>query len=108
MRKMTTFRSKNELVYDALKNAILQCELKPGSRLVIDELAAELGVSQIPVREALRQLEANGFVIFEPHVGVAVTEIKANVVSEIFNLLEAMETISGRVASQRMTEANFA
>jgi DNA-binding GntR family transcriptional regulator len=107
MPKMMVFRSKKDLVYDALRTAILQCEIKPGSRLVIDELAAELGVSQIPVREALRLLEADGFISFEPHVGAAVTDIKANVVSEIFNLLEAMETISGRAACPRMTDADL-
>lgn len=106
MRKIAAFRSKNELVYASLRHAILQSELKPGSRLVIDELAAELGVSQIPVREALRQLEADGFVTFQPYVGATVTEIKASVISEIFNLLEAMEIISGRAACQRMTEAD--
>jgi DNA-binding GntR family transcriptional regulator len=107
MPKIPAFQSKKDLVYEALRTAILQCELKPGSRLVIDDLAAELGVSQIPVREALRQLEANGFVTFEPYVGAAVTEIKASVISEIFNLLEALETISGRGACQRMNDANF-
>src|SRR5258708_15837057 len=107
MRKIAKVRSKNEMVYASLGAAILRSELQPGARLVIDELATELGVSQIPVREALRQLEADGFVTFEPYVGCTVTEIIANVVAEIFDMLEAMETISGRAACQRMTEADF-
>lgn len=107
MRKIAKVRSKNEMVYASLRTAILRSEVQPGSRLVIDELATELGVSQIPVREALRQLEADGFVTFEPYVGATVTDIKASVVSEIFDMLEAMETISGRAACQRMTDADF-
>ena len=108
MRKIAKVRSKNEMVYASLRTAILRSELKPGSRLVIDELATELGVSQIPVREALRQLEADGFVTFEPYVGATVTEIKASVVTEIFDMLEAMETISGRAACQRINDNDLA
>src|SRR5258708_31316418 len=104
MRKIAKVRSKNEMVYASLRTAILRSEIEPGSRLLIDELATELGVSQISVREALRQLEADGFVTFEPYVGATVTDIKASVVTEIFDMLEAMETISGRAACQRITD----
>ena len=55
------FRSKNEIVYQQLRKSIIQGDFKPGTRLVIDQLALELGVSQIPIREAVRQLEADGF-----------------------------------------------
>ncbi len=103
MQPIKTFRSKNELVYAALRSAILQGELEPGKRLVIDELAVELGVSQIPVREALRQLEADGFVTIAPYIGATVTPIEGANISEIFGLLEAMEIISGRAACIHMT-----
>lgn len=99
-----TFRSKNELVLDALRGSIIRGELKPAARLVIDELAAEMGVSQIPIREALRQLEAEGFVTFEPYVGATVTEINTGLVTEIFALLEAMEIICSRIACQQMSD----
>jgi DNA-binding GntR family transcriptional regulator len=101
---MVEFRSKQELAHDFLRVAILRGDLEPGSRLVIDELASRLGISQIPVREALQQLQAEGFVVIEPHVGARVTEIDAGLVTEVFELLEAMEVISGRAACQRMSE----
>ena len=104
MRQIQPIRSKNELVYASLRAAIIHGELAPGSRLVIDELANELGVSQIPVREALRQLEADGFVTSKPHVGATVTDIQASLITEIFGLLEAMEVISGRAACERLNE----
>jgi DNA-binding GntR family transcriptional regulator len=104
MRQIKTFRSKKEFVYDALRVAILEGDLEPGARLVIDDLAMELGVSQIPVREALQQLQADGFVTIEPYIGTKVTEIDAGLVREVFDLLEALEVISGRAACLRMSE----
>ncbi len=99
-----SFKSKNEAVYDMLRQAIIQGEYEPGSRLVIDDLAASMGVSQIPIREALRQLEADGFITIEPYVGATLTEINANFIFEIFALLESLEVISSRVACRCMSE----
>ncbi len=107
MRQIEPVRSKNELVYMSLKTAIIQGELQPGSRLVIDELATMLGVSQIPVREALRQLEADGFVTIQPHVGTTVTEIQASLLTEVFGLLEALEMISCRAACERLGDRDW-
>ena len=98
------FRSKNEVVYDVLRQSIIQGEYEPGTRLVIDELSASLGVSQIPIREAMRQLEADGFVTIEPYVGATITEINADFIFEIFALLESMEVTCSRTAARCMTE----
>jgi DNA-binding GntR family transcriptional regulator len=102
------FRSKKEFAYDALRDAILEGQLGPGTRLVIDELAADLGVSHIPVREALQQLQADGFVTIEPYVGARVAEIDASLIREVFDLMEALEVISGRAACLRMSEDSLA
>lgn len=107
MQQIQPIRSKNELVYASLRAAIIHGELAPGTRLVIDELAGELGVSQIPIREAMRQLEADGFIVSKPHVGATVTDIHASLIIEIFGLLEAMEVISGRAACTRLDEADW-
>ena len=104
MHSVKPFRSKKEFAYDALRDAILEGQLGPGTRLVIDELSAELGVSQIPVREALQQLQSDGFVIIEPYVGARVTEINASLICEVFDLMEALEVISGRAACLCMSE----
>src|SRR5690242_5219433 len=94
------FRSKKDAVLDALRTAIIKGAFKPGARLVIDELAAHFGTSAIPVREALQQLQAEGLVIIQPYAGATVTLIEANLIVEIFELLEAFELISGRAACQ--------
>jgi DNA-binding GntR family transcriptional regulator len=103
-----TFRSKPKVVYDMLREAIIRGEYKPGDRLVIDEVAAQLGVSPIPVREAVRQLEADGLIVFEPYSGATVTQLSPKLIFEIFALLEALEVICGRRACACMTEAELA
>jgi DNA-binding GntR family transcriptional regulator len=107
MRNLSTFKTKKDLVYDHLRSEILRGTFAPGERIVIDGLASQLGVSQIPIREALQQLQAEGFVEMEPHIGPRVTEIHASLICEIFQLLEALEVISGRVACQRMSSVNL-
>lgn len=107
MQPIKSFRSKNELVYQTIRDAILSSELRPGTRLVIDELAATLEVSQIPVREALRQLEADGFVIIKPYTGATVTSVQVSQVYEIFGLLESMEVISSQRVCEIATEGQL-
>jgi DNA-binding GntR family transcriptional regulator len=107
MTDKTIFRSKNEHIYELLKHKILQGELKPDQPLVIDVLAKELGASPIPIREALRQLEANGFVHIEPYIGAKVTAIHQGSITEVFSMLRAMEIISGRAACELMSDAEI-
>lgn len=101
------FKSKKDIVYDHLQTAILRGDYQPGERLVIDRLAAEFGVSQIPIREALQQLQSERFVVIEPHVGPRVANIEAGLIYEIFQLLQAFETISCRAACRSMTDADL-
>ena len=98
---------KADLAYDSLRSAILDGRLQPGARVVIDGLAKQLGVSRIPVREALKRLEADGFVAVEPHVGVRITDISVDSIHEIYAVKEALEIISGRAACQRMSEGDL-
>ncbi|PIE32602.1 hypothetical protein CSA56_14960 [candidate division KSB3 bacterium] len=102
--KMPRYKSKKELVYAHLRTAILHGAFQPDERIVIDGLASQLGVSQIPIREALQQLQAEGFVVMEPHVGPRVAPIEASLIYEVFQLLESLEVISGRAACQHMSD----
>ncbi|MGO4384715.1 GntR family transcriptional regulator [Specibacter sp. RAF43] len=67
--------SKSERAYAAIKDKILGAEFTPGYRLVLAKLAKDLGFSVVPVREAIRRLEAEGFVTFERNVGATVAGI---------------------------------
>lgn len=101
-------RSKKDIVLDYLRDNIINGVLHPGDRLIIDELATSLGVSQIPVREALQQLHAEGFVDLQMHASAVVTEVKLSLFDEAFSLMEATELISARGASKVCTAAQFA
>lgn len=102
------YRTKEEYVYDTLRTAITRCELKPGEKLVIDSLSAELGVSPIPVRSALQRLQAEDLVDITPHTGTTVSEISTGTVDEIFSLLAALETVAVTAAAPIVTEADIA
>jgi len=105
MRPITnSISSKKDLVKQALREAILSGELAPGTRLIIDDLASQLGVSPIPVREALQQLQADGYVEIQPFLGTRVTPIEAESVVEVFSLLETIEIVSSRYACLHLTE----
>ncbi len=99
--------SKKEFVYDTLRERILTASLAPESRLIIDEISDDLGVSPIPIREALQQLQADGLVTIEPYVGARVSKIHQGLIQEVFGLLEALEIISGKSACTRMKERDF-
>ena len=100
-------RTKQEYVYETLHTAITRCDLKPGEKLVIDNLSAELGVSPIPIRGALQRLQAEGLVEITPHTGNHVSEISLDTVNEIFMLLEALETVAFSVAAAKATQTEI-
>jgi DNA-binding GntR family transcriptional regulator len=100
-------RTKQEMAYQALRTSIMRCELQPGDRLIIDDISRQLGVSHIPVREALHQLQSDGLVINVPHAGATVALISPNDVSEVFSLMEGLERIALRVAAAKITPAEL-
>jgi DNA-binding GntR family transcriptional regulator len=103
-RPQAPFRTKQSYVYDHLRGAILRCELAPGQRLVIDEIARQLRVSAIPIREALQQLQSEGLVLIEPHVGATVAPISEDEIEEIFAIMEGLEAVAARAAARRLDD----
>jgi DNA-binding GntR family transcriptional regulator len=101
--KDTHHRTKQEFVYQTLRNAIMRCDLRPGERLVIDDLARRLGVSIIPVREALQMLQSEALVAVVPHVGATVATISRESILDVFTVLEGLETVAARLAAERAT-----
>lgn len=96
-------QTKQRFVYQALRDAIMRCALPPGQRLIIEEIAHELGVSPIPVREALRLLQSEGLIENVPHTGAIVAPVTHTSVVETFTVLEGLEVVSARTAARRMT-----
>ncbi|MGE5542255.1 MAG: GntR family transcriptional regulator, partial [Bacillota bacterium] len=66
MRAAVEHKTKSGIVYESLKSAIVGGDLAPGTRIIIRDVANELNVSEIPVREALRRLEADGLIKCTP------------------------------------------
>jgi DNA-binding GntR family transcriptional regulator len=77
---------------EALRERILRGVYGDDTPLRQDALAAELGVSRIPIREALRQLEAEGLVIFNPHRGAVVSSLSVDEIEELFELRAQIES----------------
>ena len=102
------FQTKQALVTHALREAILDGRLAPGTRLVIDDLARQFSVSAIPVREALQVLRAERLINITPHTGAVVTGLDREAVPEIFALLEGIETATFRLAAERATAEDLA
>ena len=90
-----------------LRERIVSGRLPPGSRLVERELAEDLGVSRVPVREAIRTLTAEGFVVALSPRRVVVRELTPKDVDELFELREALEVFAAGLAAERATPAEL-
>ncbi len=96
-------QTKRAIAYDALRSSIMRCDLRPGQRLIIDEISRQLGVSQIPVREALQQLQSERLVVNVPHIGATVAPISPSDVTEVFALMEGLESVAVEPAAANAT-----
>jgi len=97
-----------EALRDSLRERILNGEFQEGEALVQDAIAEEYGVSRMPVREALRQLEAMGLVAMQTHKGAVVTTIPTEEVEELFDLRALLESDALARAIPRMTDRDIA
>jgi DNA-binding GntR family transcriptional regulator len=96
---MIRFRTKEDIAYEYLREAILSCSLPPGERIIIDRLAEDMGISQIPVRAAVQRLAAEGLVVNPPHSSASVASLLPAKVEEVFTLLAALERTTFRKAA---------
>lgn len=94
-------------VCTVLRKAILKGDLKPGERLVQTDLADQIGVSRMPVREALRTLELEGLIKMEPHKGAVVREITKEDIREIYELRTLLEPIALKKSMAHFTEQDI-
>lgn len=90
-------------IADQLRERIIEGELAPGSRLNERTLCDRLGVSRTPLREAFRMLEADGLVALHPNRGAHVVSLSENDIRESFELMGALEALSGELACARST-----
>lgn len=93
-----------EVVFRALRNAIVQGEFQPGERLMEVTIANKLGVSRTPVREAIRMLELEGLVVMIPRKGAEVANITVKDLKDALEVRMAIEALSVRLACKRIDE----
>jgi DNA-binding GntR family transcriptional regulator len=105
---MSAKASLSRVVGEKIRNRILGGDLRPGERLVEDRLSVELGVSRVPVREALRELSAKGLVRLERNRGASVTEVTPELVAELVEVRALLEGLNARLAAQRHDPAIIA
>ena len=108
LNPVRTGMTLTERVYTTIKEAILDLKLQPGSPLVEDELARQLGTSKTPVRDALFTLERDGLVTKIPYKGTYVSEISLRDATEIFELRAVLEGLAARLATDTFGPAEFA
>jgi len=93
-----TFQTKSDIIYQELKHDIISGRYKPRERVVISGVAKQFGTSDIPVREALKQLESEGLIKHTPHVGAVVTSFNFNDIQKIFQVRTVLEGMATREA----------
>ena len=99
-------RTLAEKAFETLHWAIITGRLRPGARLPIEELADVLDMSPMPIREAVRRLDAAGLVENIPHRGARVTELSVIDLSEVYEARMALEVLAIRRAAERFVDAD--
>ena len=92
------FITKGELIYQKLKDAIIEGEYKQGERIIIADVTSKYGVSSMPVREAVAKLEKYGYVEIEPHIGARVAPMNLDRITEFMLLRMVIEPLVAKLA----------
>jgi DNA-binding GntR family transcriptional regulator len=105
--KLDNYKPLRELVFESLREAIINRQLEPGERMMEIQLAEEMGVSRTPVREAIRKLELEGLVVMVPRKGAYVAGLSLKEVADVFEIRRALEGLAAELAVDRITDAEL-
>ncbi len=100
------YRTMQEIAYETIRDAVLTGRYPAGKRLVADEVARELGVSRMPVREALHRLGVAGLITLTPHRGAMVSELSESEIVEIYHIRAVLDGLAARLAVPNLTTAD--
>jgi GntR family transcriptional regulator, rspAB operon transcriptional repressor len=106
-RQLARSKTVAQAAYENLRGAILEGARAPGEKLNQDTLAADLGVSRMPVREALSRLEAEGLIVFETYRGAFVKPLSADELEQIYLMRLALEPLLARLAAGVLESAHI-
>ncbi|GIM46787.1 GntR family transcriptional regulator [Collibacillus ludicampi] len=107
MEKKKNIISKKQYAYEILRSRILDGIYGPGHRIVIDQIAKELQLSPIPVREAIRQLEADGLIQYKPYSGAIVSTVNESEYLDNLSVLAVLEGFATALSSRSITEESI-
>ena len=99
--------TRQETVFGELKQAIISGRIAPGERILSREIAEQMGVSQIPVRDALARLEALGFISTQLNKGSVVNELSKEELSELVEIRLVVESMAAKRAAKKRTEEDL-
>lgn len=98
------YKPLRDVVFENLREAILEGRLSPGQRLMEVQLAEQLGVSRTPVREAIRKLELEGLVVMLPRKGAYVANMSLKDIIDVLEIRASLEGLSASLAAERIHE----
>lgn len=101
-------KSKVDIVYEYLLNELACLNYRTGDRLIINQIAEACGVSEIPVREALRRLESNGYVRIMPNQGAVAVGLEKNTISDIVQIKGVLEGFATRLSVDYLSANDIA
>lgn len=101
---MSNVKPIRDIVYEYLRKAVMEGELKPGERIIEKEYAEKMKISRTPIREALRKLESEGFVEYIPRKGVVVKGFSINDIVEIYAIRKSLEGLAMRYVIENISE----
>jgi len=105
--KIEGYELLSQKVYRVLKTKIIKGSLKPGTKLSEGKIAKQMEVSRTPIREALRELAAEGFVKISPNQGVVVSNASVEDVQEVLQIRGVLEGLAARLATKTINEGEI-
>lgn len=102
--RLDSYKPLRELVCENIRQAIIDGTFSPGERLMEIQLADEMGVSRTPVREAIRKLELEGFVVMIPRRGTYVADISIKDITEIYEIRTSLDVLAAGLAAERIED----
>lgn len=105
---MMEFSTKNNYLYESLKDEIIEGKLRPGERIVISDVAKRYNVSPMPIREAINRLQQDGFVEVIPHVGARVTPFDMERHKEMMMIRTELECLAVKLSTPFVNEDTMA
>lgn len=104
---LDNYKPLRDVVFENLREAIVEGRLQPGQRLMEVQLAEQLGVSRTPVREAIRKLELEGLVIMLPRKGAYVANMSLKDMIDVLEIRATLEGLAASLAAERISDEDL-